>query len=397
MIRDRTNLYLAYRKTFPHHNFKKSETKFKKLPQEEEGLIQSNTDDIELSNLGNINDNNDNQINYTNTIQDIENKGNNLTQQIKQNMKQLGKKYKEVLLPQFDDGIVQGEMKVINELSNTITNELRMIYKVINELQKLDEVFINLETEEENSGFKDHESNKGIKGSRILVSNLKKKFAIVSQDLSGEFREMQGKYIRYLKKDEVEDIAVSNKTELVGGSSDVEIYSRNAMVESSNKQTQLQLQENTNDLDQQNLLEREREIYKISQNVVEISMIFKELENIVIDQGTILDNIEYNLDRTVDNVKDAHKQLNKAEKYQKQTRKCKIVMFLVLLIFLFLMLLMVKPRRVDHYVHEHEPKKTIIQTDTNTATTENTATNTEELYSFTGEVEPKLAGIPTQL
>lgn len=203
MFRDRTNLYVAYRSTFPHHLGKNSVTRnnnnnrFQNMKQEEEGLLHINDDNeggIELSNMS---------TEYTNIVQSIENKGNNLTQRIKQNMKLLNKKYKEVLLPQFDDDVIQGEMKRVNELSNNITNELRMIYKVINELQKLDENLLNKEKEDNEIGFKD--ISNPIKGTRILINNLKKKFAIVSQELSGEFREMQGKYIRYLKKDEFKD------------------------------------------------------------------------------------------------------------------------------------------------------------------------------------------------
>lgn len=397
MFRDRTNLYLAYRSTFPHHLRQKSNTKpisnntrFQRLKQEEEGLLNVDAGgDIELSTFTDkYSDHNVQNDEYTDIIQSIENRGNDLTQRIEENMKQLNKKYKEVLLPQFDDDLIQGEMNIVNELSNTITNEIRMIYKVINELQKLDEVLLRKESEENDGGdFKDI-NNKSIKGTRILVSNLKKKFALVSQELSGKFRQMQGKYIRYLKKDEIED--KTDGTDLMGNSAtDLESYSRNAMVESSkqieSKQTQLQLNKNELVDDQQYLLEREREIYKISQNVVEISIIFKELENIVIDQGTILDNIAYNLDRTAENVKSAHKQLNKAESYQKQTRKCKIVLFLVLLIFLFLMLLMVKPRRVDHYVHDSTGSNTIVE---NTVVSPTTAKNTLLVTTVTEEAVP---------
>lgn len=378
MFRDRTNLYLAYRSTFPHHLSRKKKSvsnnvRFEHLKQEEEGLLHGGVDveggiemnEFRIDDGDNIVDEHNDQ--YTVIIQTIENQGNDLTQRIKQNMKELNKKYKEVLLPQFDDDVIQNEMNIVNELSNTITNELRMIYKVINELQKLDDVLVSNESVvDESSEFRDElNNNNNTKGARILISNLKKKFALVSQELSGEFREMQGKYIRYLKKDTIEEGGGNGKNDsdvngidLISGVNDVDVesYSRNAMVESSkeieSKQMQMQMHKNELIDDQQYLLEREREIYKISQNVVEISIIFKELENIVIDQGTILDNIEYNLDRTVENVKGAHKQLNKAEGYQKQTRKCKIVLFLVLLIFLCLMLLMVKPKRVDHYVHE---------------------------------------------
>ncbi|KAG0675498.1 hypothetical protein C6P40_001561 [Pichia californica] len=398
MFRDRTNLYVAYRSTFPHHLGKNSVTRnnnnnrFQNMKQEEEGLLHINDDNeggIELSNMS---------TEYTNIVQSIENKGNNLTQRIKQNMKLLNKKYKEVLLPQFDDDVIQGEMKRVNELSNNITNELRMIYKVINELQKLDENLLNKEKEDNEIGFKD--ISNPIKGTRILINNLKKKFAIVSQELSGEFREMQGKYIRYLKKDEFKDNNDNNNNnDYDNNNINVEDYSRNAMVESSkqieSQQSQIQLQINKNELidDQQYLLEREREIYKISQNVVEISIIFKELENIVIDQGTILDNIEYNIDKASENVKGAHQQLNKAESYQKQTRKCKIVLFLVLLIFLLLMILMVKPKRVDHYVHDsnNDSNNSNNSNSNDVDSTIATTSNDEAKVMEESEVEPTIS------
>ncbi|TID29541.1 hypothetical protein CANINC_001815 [Pichia inconspicua] len=349
MQRNRTNLYIAYRKTFPHH-LNSDRSKFdgkvqRAKHQDEEGLLNLE-EGIELNEFEDVSYTD----NYTGIIQNIENQGNDLTQRIKDNMKQLSLRYKEVLLPQFDDEFVRSEMNSINTLSNSITDELRMIYKVINDLQQLDSVLISKEMEIKSPAFHD-DSNSNIKGTRILISNLKKKFAIVSQELSGEFREMQGRYIRYLKKDESQINDNSDFNE------DIESYSRNAMVESG-KQIETQIQLKKSDLldDQQYLLERERGIYKISQSVIEISIIFKELENIVIDQGTILDNIEYNIDRTVENVEGAHKQLIRAEGYQKQTRKCKVIFFLVLLIIASLLLLMVKPRRVTHYVHDTPDK-----------------------------------------
>lgn len=353
MQRDRTNLYIAYRKTFPHHldmnqpERRLNNKRAKRLQQDQEGLLNLE-EGIELDEFQGDEQYNDN---YTSIIQNIESQGNDLTRRIGENMRQLSQRYKEVLLPQFDDEFVRSEMNNINSLSNSITDELRMIYKVINDLQRLDAVLLSKETAEKESARFQDTVNEGTKGTRILISNLKKKLAIVSQELSGEFREMQGKYIKYLKKDEI--VGTNSSNEPID---DIESYSRNAMVESGRQietqQTQIQMQKTDLLDDQQYLLAREREIYKISQSVVEISMIFKELENIVIDQGTILDNIEYNIDRTVENVQGAHKQLVKAEGYQKQTRKCKIIFFLILLIFASLMLLMIKPRRMIHYVND---------------------------------------------
>ena len=54
------------------------------------------------------------------------------------------------------------------------------------------------------------------------------------------------------------------------------------------------------------IAQREREIEDIAKGIIELSEIFKELQTMVIDQGTMLDRIDYNVELTRDRVKDAH-------------------------------------------------------------------------------------------
>ena len=51
------------------------------------------------------------------------------------------------------------------------------------------------------------------------------------------------------------------------------------------------------------------------------------MESMVIEQGTILDRIDYNLVNTVQDLKQADKELIKAHHYQKRSTKCKIIFF----------------------------------------------------------------------
>lgn len=48
--------------------------------------------------------------------------------------------------------------------------------------------------------------------------------------------------------------------------------------------------------------------------VNDLAQVFKSLNQLVIDQGTILDRIDYNIDSTVANVKKANVQLRKVIK-----------------------------------------------------------------------------------
>lgn len=55
--------------------------------------------------------------------------------------------------------------------------------------------------------------------------------------------------------------------------------------------------------------QREREITDIAKGIIELADIFKELQTMVIDQGTMLDRIDYNIENMAVHVKAAEKEL----------------------------------------------------------------------------------------
>lgn len=57
------------------------------------------------------------------------------------------------------------------------------------------------------------------------------------------------------------------------------------------------------------IMQREREITDIAKGIIELADIFKELQTMVIDQGTMLDRIDYNVERMNTDVKAAEKEL----------------------------------------------------------------------------------------
>lgn len=63
---------------------------------------------------------------------------------------------------------------------------------------------------------------------------------------------------------------------------------------------------NNND---QAIAQREREINDIAKGIIELSDIFKDLQTMIIDQGTMLDRIDYNVERMTVDVKAADKEL----------------------------------------------------------------------------------------
>jgi syntaxin 16 len=93
------------------------------------------------------------------------------------------------------------------------------------------------------------------------------------------------------------------------------------------------------------ILQREREIEDIAQGIIELSDLFRDLQTMVIDQGTMLDRIDYNVERMATDVKGAEKELVVASGYQKKSTKRKIILLLILIIAGMIILLVIKPKK----------------------------------------------------
>ena len=66
--------------------------------------------------------------------------------------------------------------------------------------------------------------------------------------------------------------------------------------------------------------EREKEIIKVAQSINELAQLFKELNVLVIEQGTILDRIDYNIEQTAVKVRQGVQELEKADEYSKKSQ-----------------------------------------------------------------------------
>lgn len=59
---------------------------------------------------------------------------------------------------------------------------------------------------------------------------------------------------------------------------------------------------------------RDRELAEIAKSIASLAELFKDLSVLVIDQGTLLDSVEYNIEQTAVQVEEAVKELNVATK-----------------------------------------------------------------------------------
>ena len=88
--------------------------------------------------------------------------------------------------------------------------------------------------------------------------------------------------------------------------------------------------------------ERMREIQRIAKSVEELANMFKELAVLIVEQGTILDRIDHNMEEAVSATAKGVKELQKAEEYQKSARPIKCMLVLMVLIIVCVIIIIVK-------------------------------------------------------
>jgi syntaxin 16 len=93
--------------------------------------------------------------------------------------------------------------------------------------------------------------------------------------------------------------------------------------------------ETSNDI----LVKRDNEINNLLNSINELSSIFKDFQTLVLEQGTILDRIDYNIETAFENTKKAHVDLEKANKNME--KNCARNSNLVLLVIIFIMSILI--------------------------------------------------------
>lgn len=88
--------------------------------------------------------------------------------------------------------------------------------------------------------------------------------------------------------------------------------------------------------------ERNREISALVGSINELSDMFREMGRLILEQGTLLDRIDYNLEQTVEHCERAQEQLVKADEHQKNNCGNKFIVFEIVLILALCLVLVFK-------------------------------------------------------
>ncbi|XP_053309422.1 syntaxin-16 isoform X2 [Spea bombifrons] len=161
-----------------------------------------------------------------------------------------------------------------------------------------------------------------------VLRNVVSSLAQSLQDLSTNFRHGQSGYLKRMKnREERSKHFFDTSVPLMDDGEDTTLYDRGF----TDDQLAL-VEQNTMVVE-----EREREIRQVVQSISDLNEIFRELAGMVVEQGTVLDRIDYNVEQSCIKTEEGLKQLQKAEQYQKKNRK----MLAILILFVVLLVLIV--------------------------------------------------------
>jgi syntaxin 16 len=96
--------------------------------------------------------------------------------------------------------------------------------------------------------------------------------------------------------------------------------------------------ENSNDL----WAKRDNEIQNLLRSIEDLAQVFKDLQTLVLEQGTILDRIDCNIEKAVENIDQAGEELEQANKNMKSNCARNSNLFLIVFIFICAILLLFK-------------------------------------------------------
>ena len=317
IIRDQTKLFNEYRTNFQNrffHNLEKDifdDTKkllsssflfIEKADNKNTKLL--NYDQIELQDISYNLDNS----NYVESYKKV----NNILDELLTNFASLKSFQQERIKPKFVDEDIQNK-KIDGEIDKLIIKMMKKI-KFCEALTKM----IKEKKSEVNTSLEKVKNNIKI----FLTTKI--------QNFSNEFRQNQQQYLKYLK-----DMGII-------------IYSN----EDKNNKSESLL--NDNDDEKKNFLytkdddvniqikKRDEDIDILVKSINELSGIFKDLQNIVQEQGTILDRIDYNINISYENSQEGLKNLKKAEQHNNESCFRNAILLLFVIIFVETILIICK-------------------------------------------------------
>ena len=326
IIANRFKLFCEYRTNFQKQHFHHLEKDFfddtKKLIKNSFLFNQNPNqnslkyDQIELANIST----NLNNSNFAESYKKV----NNILEDLISNFSSLKSLQNERIKPKFSDE--QNENKRID-------NEIKVLIKEMMKKIKFCEGLTKMENNKNNYNDESNIVNK-------IRNNVKMYLVSKIQNFSNEFRKNEQQFMKYLKEmgGDQEYLEKDNNNENNNLNDSFDSSGSDDEKENLNKNFLL-----TQDDDfELQIRKRDEDINILANSINELSGIFKDLQNVVHEQGTILDRIDYNIEVSYENSHKGLKLLKKAEDHQNESCFRNVILALFLIIFIETLLIIIK-------------------------------------------------------
>ncbi|KAF8658298.1 hypothetical protein AX16_002068 [Volvariella volvacea WC 439] len=246
----------------------------------------------------------------------------------------LEKLHAKHVLPGFSDR--SHEEREIEALTTEITREFRRCQTLIQKIGATQSH--SFPPSRADSQSNRHES--------LAAKNVQRGLAAKVQELSATFRKKQRVYMEKIQGHAIknQDLLIASGTVSLRGSEGMSAVDDDVAA-ATHTRSQSQSLTLTHVDPSQDIQQRNRELTEITNSIASLAELFKDLSVLVIDQGTLLDSIEYNIEQTAVYVNEAARELDVAQRYQKNTGRRKCILLLLLMIFGLIIVLIFKPKR----------------------------------------------------
>ncbi|TFK87098.1 t-SNARE [Polyporus arcularius HHB13444] len=243
----------------------------------------------------------------------------------------LDKLHAKHVLPGFSDR--SAEEKEIEAATTDITKDFRQCQTLI---QRIGSVPSHTFPPSRAGGSHHHHE--------LAAKNVQRSLAAKVQELSATFRKKQRVYMEKLQGHAIknQDLLAASGAVSLKGSAGMSALDEDVEAAAASSEGAVLRQVTAVDL---SLDTRDRELTEIAKSIAQLAELFKDLSALVIDQGTLLDSVEYNVEQTAVHMEDAVKELETATRYQKNTGRRSCIFLLLLIIFGLIIVLIFKPRR----------------------------------------------------
>ena len=222
-------------------------------------------------------------------------------------------KQQQRLIPKFDDQENKKLNKSIKEISTEMTQELKQCQNILKEI-----IYDKEDLNDINNFSELNATNVQIK------QNMKQNIITKLNDFTKKFKLNQELYNNKFQ-DFVIDEEMANKSFSIRKN------------EEKNSNDFLSTQENNDQLRR-----RDEDLTNLLKSVNDLAQIFKDMQTLVMEQGTILDRIDYNIDIASSNISQGKKNITKADKHMKNNCFRNVIIILIVIIFIEALLLVLK-------------------------------------------------------